>query len=61
MWLFPIPDTVLGMDAKIKRSIGTSLAVQWLGLRALTAKGPGSFPGPRTKIPQAEQFGQKNK
>ena len=32
--------------------LGTSLAVQWLGLRALTAKGLGSIPGQETKIPQ---------
>ena len=32
-----------------------SLAVQWLGLRALTAKGTGSISGWGTKIPQDEQ------
>ena len=31
----------------------TSLAVQWLGLQDLTAKGQGSIPGQGTKIPQA--------
>ena len=41
-------------------SEGNSLAVQWLGLLALTAEGPGSIPGPGTKIPQATQRGQKN-
>ena len=30
-----------------------SLAVQWLGLHAFTAKGPSSIPGWGTKIPQA--------
>ena len=30
-----------------------SLAVQWLGLRASTAGGPGLIPGQGTKIPQA--------
>ena len=30
-----------------------SLAVQWLGLHAFTAKGVGSVPGQGTKIPQA--------
>ena len=32
---------------------GNSLAVQWLGLRTFTAKGPGSIPGQGIKIPQA--------
>ena len=31
----------------------TSLVVQWLGLGAFTAKGPGSIPGQGTKISQA--------
>ena len=31
----------------------TPLAIQWLGLRALTAKSPRSIPGWGTKIPQA--------
>ena len=44
---------------KIKE--GNSLVVQWLGLIAFTAEGPGSFPGRGTKIPQAAQCGQKNK
>ena len=33
------------------------LAGQWLELRSLTAKGPGSIPGRETKIPQAMQCG----
>ena len=41
------------------RTIRNSLAVQWLGFRALTAKGPGSIPGGGTKIPQATRCGQK--
>ena len=40
---------------------GNSLAIQWLGLRAFTAEGPGSIPGWGTKIPQATQCGQKFK
>ena len=32
---------------------GNSLAVQWLGLCALTAEGPGSVLGEGTKIPEA--------
>ena len=34
--------------------------VQWLGLHAFIAEGPGSIPGQRTKIPQAVRHGQKN-
>ena len=41
--------------------LGTSLAVQWLGLCAFTAKGPGSVTGQGTEIPQATQHGQKQK
>ena len=39
----------------LKRRWGkkNSLAVQWLGLGAFTAKGPGSIPGPGTEIPRA--------
>ena len=36
-------------------TLGYSLAVQWLGLQALTAKGAGSIPGQRTKILQTMQ------
>ena len=38
-----------------------SLAVQWLGLHALTAEGTGSTPGWGTKIPQAAGTSQKKK
>ena len=38
-----------------------SLAIQWLGLRALTAEGPGSTPGWGIKIPQAAWCSQKKK
>ena len=41
--------------------MGTSLAVQWLGLHASTAAGTGSIPGRGTKIPQAGWRGQKHK
>ena len=44
----------------IQTCIGNSLAVQWLGLHAFTAKGMGSIPGQGTKIPQATQY-SKNK
>ena len=40
-------------------NLGNSLAVHWLGLRALTAKGPGSNPGQGTEIPQAKPSDQK--
>ena len=33
--------------------------VQWLGLHAFTAEGPGSIPGGGTKIPQASRRIQK--
>ena len=36
---------------------GNSLAVQWLGIGALTAKGPGSVPGQGKKNPQATWCG----
>ena len=36
-------------------------AVQGLGLHTSTAAGPGSIPGPGTKIPQAVQSSQKIK
>ena len=41
--------------------VGTSLAVQWLGLGACTSWGPGSMPGWVTKMPQATRHGQKQK
>ena len=37
----------------------TSLAVQWLRLRACNAGGAGSIPGWGTKIPHVVQCGQK--
>ena len=40
---------------------GTSLAVQWLGLRAFTAGGTGSIPGQGTKIPHAMVRPKKKK
>ena len=40
---------------------GNSLAIQWLGLHALPAEGPGSIPGQGTKIPQAVWWGQEKK
>ena len=43
------------------RDIGTSLAVQWLGVHASTARGMGSIPRRGAKIPQAGWHGQKRK
>ena len=45
-----------------KLPLGTSLVVQWLGLRDSSAGDAGSIPGQGTKIPHALQgWGQKNK
>ena len=44
---------------KIKKTDGTSLAVQWLRFQASTAGGVGSIPGSETKIPHAMGWGQK--
>ena len=46
---------------KIKKTLGTSLAVQWLRLCVCTAGGAGSIPGWGTKIPHTAQCGQKIK
>ena len=43
----------------LKLMAGNSLAVQWLGLFAPTAEGPGSIPGWGTKIPKASQKKKK--
>ena len=40
---------------------GNSLAVQWLGLCAFTAKGLSPIPDQGTRIPQATQCSQKKK
>ena len=42
-----------------KQDPGTSLAVQWLVLRASNAGGTGSIPGWGTRIPRAAWHGQK--
>ena len=44
---------------ELNLDLGNSLAVQWLGLCAFTAKGPSSSSGWGTKIPQASRCGQK--
>ena len=44
-----------------KQRRGNSLVVQWLGLRAFTAEGPGSIPDRGTKILQATQCSQKKR
>ena len=43
------------------QNTGSSLAVQWLGLRAFTAMALSSIPGQGTKIRQAEPCGQKKR
>ena len=43
------------------KSIGNSLAIQWLGLRISTARGPGSNPGWGTKIPHSAYQKKKKK
>ena len=40
------------LKKKKKREIGNSLAFQWLGLQAFTAKGLGLVSGRGTKIPR---------
>ena len=45
--------TGLGDVLKQPQWLGTSLAVQWLGLLASTTGGTGSIPGGGTKIPHA--------
>ena len=47
--------------AILKRAVGNSLAVQWLGLHASTVGGLGLIPGQGTKIPQAVQQGKRKK
>ena len=54
---FPHPSVTL---IKIP-SPGTSLAVQWLRLRASSAGGAGSIPGQGTRIPHAAWRGKKKK
>ena len=52
--MFPIP-------LQMTSVIWNSLAVQWLGLCGLTAKGRGSVPSRGTKIPRGAQCGRKKK
>ena len=47
---FHLPPT-LASDNQLKPFLGTSLAVQWLRLRAPNAGGPGSIPGQGTRSP----------
>ena len=42
-------------------TLGTSLAVQWLGLCTSTTGGTGSIPGLGTKIPHALRHGRREK
>ena len=52
---------MLFLIKKKKDPSGTSLAVQWLRLRAANAGGMDSIPGRGTKIPHAARCGQKIK
>ena len=45
----------------LKWITSTSLVVQWLQLRASTARGEGSIPGQGTKIPHAAQCSQNKR
>ena len=56
----PSPSDENYPNFKIKR-LGNSPVVQWLGLNALTTRGPSSTPGWGTKILKATQRGQINK
>ena len=47
--------------ASFERSLGNSLAVQWLALHAFTAEATGSIPGQGTKSPSHKLLGQKKK
>ena len=50
------------IDGRVKDDfLGNSLAVQWLGLCAFTAKDLGLLPGWGTKIPQAEWWCSQKK
>ena len=53
VWLLPKDNMQIREAFYIfKKDRGNSLAVQWLGLQALTAEGPGSIPGWGSRIPQ---------
>ena len=47
--------------SRVEAGLQTSLAVQWLGLCASTARGTCSIPGGSTKILHAMWYGQKKK
>ena len=60
----PCAGAVWGMGCLLMRKLqqrllGSSLAVQWLGLSAFTVGAPASIPGRETKIPQPTQHSQK--
>ena len=60
--MLPLNEAPISLKGIMKiMHVGNSLAVQWLGLPAFTAVGPGSIPGQGTKIPQAMRRGQKEK
>ena len=50
---------IISQGIGVSKHLGNSLATQWLGLHALTAKSLGSIPGWETKVPQAAQCMRK--
>ena len=50
-WLWQIKQSLIVKYKILKFHRGNSPEVKWLGIHALTAEGPGSIPGWRTKIP----------
>ena len=52
---------MLYIEMDKQQGSANSLTVQWLGLQASTAGGPGSIPGQETKIPHATRYGKKKK
>ena len=51
----------LAASLKMNHTLGTSLVVQWLRLRAPNAGDTSLIPSQGTKIPHATQHGQKRK
>ena len=54
-------ESSLNLECPIWKASGTSLAVQWLGLSAFTARDLSSIPGLGTKIPRATSLSKKKK
>ena len=60
-WSFRLVTTAQPHRCSTKAVVENPLAVQWLGLHASTAEGPGSIPGWGTEIPQVMQCNQSGK